>query len=199
MAYARPDRERRPVVRLVAPRPNFAESLTDAERAIMNSHAAYWRPHLERGDMVVFGPVLTDADSYGLAVVAIVRAGAQERPLAALESEARLGPGRLLRADSSHRGSRDHLARSSERSRFVGAGDVDIVTTSRRRRRDLRRSCTCRSSGCSCVRANADLTEQARRSAIAARLGTFADGQRAVPVRLSYSPEVGSFGRVERK
>ncbi|MFL5860289.1 MAG: YciI family protein [Solirubrobacteraceae bacterium] len=57
------------VLRLIAPRPDFAETLTDAERAIMNSHGAHWRPYLERGDMVVFGPVLTDADSYGLAVV----------------------------------------------------------------------------------------------------------------------------------
>jgi hypothetical protein len=31
------------------------------------------------------------------------------------------------------------------------------------------------------------------------RLGTFADGQRAVPVRVTYSPEVGSFGQAERK
>jgi len=31
------------------------------------------------------------------------------------------------------------------------------------------------------------------------RIGTFADGQRAVPVRVTYSPEVGSFGHVERK
>ena len=56
-------------LRLIAPRPNFAHSLSDSERAIMNSHAAHWRPYLERGDMVVFGPVLTDEDSYGLAVV----------------------------------------------------------------------------------------------------------------------------------
>ncbi len=35
----------------------------------MNRRAAHWRPYLERGDMVVFGPVLTDAHSYGLAVV----------------------------------------------------------------------------------------------------------------------------------
>ena len=31
------------------------------------------------------------------------------------------------------------------------------------------------------------------------RLGTFADGQRIALVRVTYSPEVGSFGRVERK
>ena len=57
------------VLRLKAPRPNFAQTLTEAEREIMGRHAAHWRPYLDRGDMVVFGPILTDEDSYGLAVV----------------------------------------------------------------------------------------------------------------------------------
>jgi len=57
------------VLRLIAPRPNFAQTMTDSERAIMNRHAAHWHPYLDRGDMVVFGPVLTEDDSYGLAVV----------------------------------------------------------------------------------------------------------------------------------
>jgi uncharacterized protein len=57
------------VLRLIAPRPNFAQTMTDAEREIMSRHAAHWGPYLERGDMVVFGPVLTEDDSYGLAVV----------------------------------------------------------------------------------------------------------------------------------
>lgn len=57
------------VLRLIAPRANFAQTITDAEREIMGRHAAHWAPYLERGDMVVFGPVLTDDDSYGLAVV----------------------------------------------------------------------------------------------------------------------------------
>jgi uncharacterized protein len=57
------------VLRLIAPRPRFAETMTDAEREIMGRHAAHWAPYLERGDMVVFGPILTDDDSYGLAVV----------------------------------------------------------------------------------------------------------------------------------
>ena len=57
------------VLRLIAPRPNFAQTLTEAEREIMGRHAGHWRPYLERGDMVVFGPVLTEEDSYGLAVV----------------------------------------------------------------------------------------------------------------------------------
>ncbi len=57
------------VLRLIAPRPNFAQTLTDAEWEIMSSHAAHWGPYIERGDMVVLGPVLTEEDSYGLAVV----------------------------------------------------------------------------------------------------------------------------------
>lgn len=57
------------VLRLIAPRPNFAQTMTDAEREVMNRHAAHWRPYLERGDMVVFGPIFTEDDSYGLAVV----------------------------------------------------------------------------------------------------------------------------------
>src|ERR1700744_1792183 len=74
------------VLRLKAPRPRFAQTLTDAEREIMARHAAHWRPYLERGDMVAFGPVLTDEDSYGLAVVetedeAALRAFAAEDPV----------------------------------------------------------------------------------------------------------------------
>jgi uncharacterized protein YciI len=57
------------VLRLIAPRPDFPQTMTDAERAIMGRHAAHWGPYLERGDMVVFGPVLTEEDSFGLAVV----------------------------------------------------------------------------------------------------------------------------------
>jgi uncharacterized protein len=57
------------VLRLKAPRPRFAQTLTDTEMEIMGRHGAHWRPYLERGDMVAFGPVLTDDDSYGLAVV----------------------------------------------------------------------------------------------------------------------------------
>lgn len=57
------------VLRLKAPRPAFAQTLTDSEREIMGQHAAHWRPYLEAGEMLAFGPVLTDDDSYGLAVV----------------------------------------------------------------------------------------------------------------------------------
>lgn len=57
------------VLRLLGPRPDFAQTLTAEEREVMGRHAAYWRPYLDSGQMVVFGPVLDDAGSYGLGVV----------------------------------------------------------------------------------------------------------------------------------
>lgn len=57
------------VLRLKGNRARFAQTLTDAEREIMGHHAAHWKSYLERGDMVVFGPIWTDDDSYGLAVI----------------------------------------------------------------------------------------------------------------------------------
>jgi uncharacterized protein YciI len=57
------------VLRLIAPRPNFAQDMTDAEREIMGRHAAHWQPYLQAGKMVVFGPVISDTGSFGLAVL----------------------------------------------------------------------------------------------------------------------------------
>jgi uncharacterized protein len=57
------------VLRLIAPRPTFALDMSDEEREIMGRHAAYWQPYLESGQMVVFGPVIESAGSFGLAVV----------------------------------------------------------------------------------------------------------------------------------
>jgi len=57
------------VFRLMAPRPTFALDMTDEERDIMARHAAYWRPWVESGQMVIFGPVLDSSGSWGLGVV----------------------------------------------------------------------------------------------------------------------------------
>jgi uncharacterized protein YciI len=57
------------VFRLIAPRPDFAMTLTDEEREIMGRHAAHWQPLVDAGRMVVFGPVLDSTGSWGLGVV----------------------------------------------------------------------------------------------------------------------------------
>jgi uncharacterized protein YciI len=57
------------VFRLQSPRPDFALNMSDEERAIMGRHAAHWKPYLDAGQMVVFGPVLDSTGSWGLAVI----------------------------------------------------------------------------------------------------------------------------------
>jgi uncharacterized protein YciI len=57
------------VLWLTAPRPDFAMTMSDAEREIMGRHAAHWQPYVESGRMVVFGPVLDGTGSWGLGVL----------------------------------------------------------------------------------------------------------------------------------
>ena len=57
------------VFRLKAPRPTFAFDMSEDESEIMGRHAAYWRPYVDSGRMVVFGPVLDDTGSWGLGVI----------------------------------------------------------------------------------------------------------------------------------
>ena len=74
------------VFTLKARRPDFVHTMTDEEREIMGRHAAHWQPYVDRGQMVVFGPVLDDERSWGLAVLeaddeAEVRAFAAQDPV----------------------------------------------------------------------------------------------------------------------
>ena len=57
------------VFRLKGPRPTFALDMTDEEREIMGRHAAHWQRYIDSGQMVMFGPVLDAAESWGLGVV----------------------------------------------------------------------------------------------------------------------------------
>ncbi len=57
------------VFRLIAPRPTFAQDMSEQEREIMARHAAHWQPWIESGQMVIFGPVLDGSGSWGLGVV----------------------------------------------------------------------------------------------------------------------------------
>lgn len=55
--------------RLVPPRPDFAWTLSEEERALMLRHGAYWREFMARGHVVVVGPVADPAGPWGLGVV----------------------------------------------------------------------------------------------------------------------------------
>src|SRR5215467_5042141 len=88
------------VFRLKAPRPTFALDMSDEEREIMGRHAAHWRPLIESGQMVVFGPVLDGTGSWGLGLVeaddeAELRAFAASDP-AVTTGTAQIELGRML-------------------------------------------------------------------------------------------------------
>jgi uncharacterized protein len=57
------------VFRLLNLRPTLALDMSDQERVIMAQHAAHWKPYLDSGQMVVFGPILDGIGSWGLGVV----------------------------------------------------------------------------------------------------------------------------------
>jgi uncharacterized protein len=57
------------VFRLIPRRPSFALDLSDAEQAVMARHAEHWRPLIDSGQMVVFGPTLDETGSWGLGIV----------------------------------------------------------------------------------------------------------------------------------
>jgi uncharacterized protein YciI len=51
-------------------RPTFAHDMTDTEIAIMIQHVGYWKSFMEKGNVVVFGPVMDPSGPYGMGVVA---------------------------------------------------------------------------------------------------------------------------------
>ena len=56
-------------VKLIAPRPTFALDMNEAERALMNEHLQYWKGRMDRGEVLVFGPVMDPAGPYGMGVI----------------------------------------------------------------------------------------------------------------------------------
>ena len=55
--------------RMNPPRADFAQTLTDTERALMGQHAAYLKAEQEKGVAVVFGPVGDPKGAWGLCVL----------------------------------------------------------------------------------------------------------------------------------
>jgi uncharacterized protein YciI len=43
--------------------------MTDEERSIMQHHAAYWRGLMNKGKVLVFGPVLEPKGAYGFGII----------------------------------------------------------------------------------------------------------------------------------
>ena len=57
--------------RLIPPRRDFARTMSDAERGVMQNHVAYWTGHLNTGTAIVFGPVADPAGDWGVGIIAV--------------------------------------------------------------------------------------------------------------------------------
>ena len=58
-------------LRLNAVRPDFIQTMTDAEKAIMQQHAIYWRGFMGEGKILVFGPVFDPNGAFGIGVACV--------------------------------------------------------------------------------------------------------------------------------
>ena len=80
------------VCRLVPPRPTFHLDMDDRERAVMDRHAQYWAGLVERGVIVVYGPVLLDGASWDLGVL---HADSEDEARALVEADPAVSSGTL--------------------------------------------------------------------------------------------------------
>ncbi len=59
------------LLKLIPPRPSFAMDMNQAEREIMLQHTVYWKDLMNKGFVVVYGPVLDPAGTYGLGIIKV--------------------------------------------------------------------------------------------------------------------------------
>jgi hypothetical protein len=55
--------------RLLPDRADFADTMSDSERAAMLAHVEYWRGPLQEGRALIYSPVADPEHSWGLAIV----------------------------------------------------------------------------------------------------------------------------------
>lgn len=58
-------------MKLIPPRPSFAQDMSEEERKIMQEHVAYWKAMLDKGIVVAFGPVFDPAGTYGVGIMEV--------------------------------------------------------------------------------------------------------------------------------
>jgi uncharacterized protein len=58
-------------LKLIPPRPTFSQDMSPEERSIMLQHVAYWTDLMNKGFVIVFGPVLDPAGVYDLGVIEV--------------------------------------------------------------------------------------------------------------------------------
>lgn len=56
-------------VKLIPPRADFPNTMSEVEKGIMHEHSIFWRELLERGICIVYGPVFETEFTYGIGIV----------------------------------------------------------------------------------------------------------------------------------
>ena len=59
------------LLKLIGPRPDFAASMTEAEKKVMQEHCAYLTGFVNKGTVVIMGPVLDPEGAWGMAAVEV--------------------------------------------------------------------------------------------------------------------------------
>jgi len=59
------------LLRLIPPRPTFAQDMTDDERRVMAEHVVYWQGHTNANEVIAYGPVADPKGGWGVAIVEV--------------------------------------------------------------------------------------------------------------------------------
>ena len=62
-------------LKLIPPRPSFAQDMNDEEKQLMQEHGMYWTSLAQEGVAILFGPVIDPKGSYGIGVVEVENDG----------------------------------------------------------------------------------------------------------------------------
>ncbi|MGA7914970.1 MAG: YciI family protein [Candidatus Acidiferrales bacterium] len=69
-------------MKLIPPRPTFAQDMTAEERALMQQHVQYVGEAFSQGTVLIYGPVMGTAGAFGMAVLEMEDAAEVEKSLA---------------------------------------------------------------------------------------------------------------------
>jgi uncharacterized protein len=58
-------------LKLIPPRPTFAQDMNEEERAIMQQHIVYWSHLMDSGIALIYGPVSDPGGAYGLGIIEV--------------------------------------------------------------------------------------------------------------------------------
>jgi len=59
------------MIKFLPRRPDFAKTMTDGEKIIVQQHHAYWKDYMNKGVMLIFGPVFDPKGTFGIGILEV--------------------------------------------------------------------------------------------------------------------------------